>query len=352
MNQTKKISFFIGGMMRGGAERVISILANHYVDHGWDVDIVLLLYDREAEYELNKNIKIVKIVEKGNYIKAAPKWLYRIRKYLKRRKPDRIVSFIGRINIIVLTAKLGLKIKTIISERNDPKHDGRGILITKYGNLIYRTADRIVYQTKYEKSCFPKYLDKKGCIIVNPVTVKAEAHDTDYHSIVTAGRLLPQKNQKLLIEAVAKLKDKYSDIKLTIYGNGTLKDELLQRAEELGVQDNVSLPGNVIDIHERISTAGLFVMTSEFEGLSNALIEAMMIGLPCITTDYPGAEEVIENGVNGLVVQRGNVNELVDAIRKIFEDDSLKENIINNSIRESVKYRKHAVLKEWEQVIS
>ena len=93
-------------------------------------------------------------------------------------------------------------------------------------------------------------------------------------------------------------------------------------------------------------------MTSEFEGLSNALIEAMMIGLPCITTDYPGAEEVIKNGVNGLVVQRGNVNELVVAIRKIFEDDSLKENIINNSIRESKKYQKNAVLKEWEQVIS
>lgn len=346
-----KISFFIGGMTRGGAERVISILANHYSDLGWNVDIVLLLEDR-VDYILNDDINIVNMVIKGSYIKAAPKWLLNIRKYLKARKPDRIVSFVGRINILVLTAKLGLKIKTVISERNDPKHDGRGKLITTYGNLIYRTADCIVYQTQYEKSCFPKNLEKKSRIIVNPVSVKTQAHDTQKHCVVTAGRLLPQKNQALLIDAVSKLKDKYPDIHLTIYGDGNLKEQLESHVKRLGLEDNVNLPGNVQDLHERIASAEIFVMTSEFEGLSNALIEAMMIGLPCITTDYPGSDEVIKDGYNGLVTPRNDVRAMSEAIEKLFTNTDLKNEILVNSKTESKRYMSEEVLKKWDSVIS
>lgn len=345
-----KISFFIGEMSRGGAERVISILANHYSDLGWNVDIVLLLGNR-VDYILNDDINIVNMVNNENYIKAAPKWFWNIRKYLKTRKPDRIVSFVGRINILVLTAKLGLKIKTVISERNDPKHDGRGKLITMYGNMIYRTADHIVYQTQYEKSCFPKYLNKQGIVIANPISVSTRTHDTLRYHIVTAGRLAPQKNQILLIEAVARLKDKFPDIRLTIYGNGNLKETLENRAKELGVAEQIEFPGNVFDLHERIATAEVFVMASEFEGLSNALLEAMMIGLPCITTDYPGADEVIKDGYNGLVTPCDDVENMTKAIEKLFTDADLKDRILANSKIESKKYMSEEVLKKWDNVI-
>ena len=116
-----KISFFIGGMRRGGAERVISILANDYCQRGWDVDIVLLL-NNAVEYDLDSRINIVNITKKsGGYLKNAPRWLGGIRKYLKNRKPDRVVSFVGRINALVLTANIGLKLPVVVSERNDPK---------------------------------------------------------------------------------------------------------------------------------------------------------------------------------------------------------------------------------------
>lgn len=346
----KRITFFIGSLGRGGAERVISILANHYCNKGWNVDIALLL-DTKVGYELDERIRIIDLTECGNYVKAMPKWLIKIRKYIKTEHPDRIISFVGRINILVLTAKLGLKVKTIVSERNDPKHDGRGKAITFYTNLIYKNADAIIYQTQYEKSCFSKNLNNKGYIIPNPVSVNAHRKCLTKNRIVAAGRLLPQKNHSLLIDAVAKLKDEYPGISLYIYGDGALKTELENKVKSLNLSQIVYFPGNVVDLHEKISDAHVFVMSSEYEGLSNALIEAMMIGLPCITTDYPGADEVIQDGVNGLIVSRENIDELALGIKRIISDETLCESLRNGAKEASRKYDTDVVLRQWDEVI-
>ena len=121
-----RIAFFIGHMGAGGAERVISILANDYADKGWDVDIIMLLANR-VEHKLRPQIRTISLVGTSErYTKNAMSWLVRIRSYVKNEKPDRVVSFIGRINALVLTATIGMKVPVIVSERNDPKHDGRG----------------------------------------------------------------------------------------------------------------------------------------------------------------------------------------------------------------------------------
>ena len=346
-----KISFFIGDLGRGGAERVISIIANHFVRKGWNVDICLLL-DYKIGYDLNENISIVNLIEKdGSYFKRLPKWIKRIRHYLRIRNPDRVVSFIGRINVLVLCSALGLGIKTIVSERNDPKHDGRGRIMLSICNMVYHFADAIVFQTKYEKSCFSKSLSNKGYIIPNPVSVKTHNQSPVSKRIVTAGRLLPQKNHSLLIDAIAKLKDEYPDISLYIYGDGILRSELENKVKLLNLSQNVFLPGNIIDLHEKMADAHVFVMSSEYEGLSNSLIEAMMVGLPCITTDYPGADELIQDGVNGLVVSRGNVDEMVSAIMRIISDEVLCESLRKNAKEESHKYELDVVLRQWDEVI-
>ncbi len=346
----KKIAFVIGTMRRGGAERVISILANHFCKKGWNVDIILLM-NNQVGYELDEKIRIVDLSESGSYFKATPKWLKKIRNYIKAENPDRIVSFVGRINVLVLTAKLGLKVRTIVSERNDPKHDGRGKAITAYTNIIYKTADAIVYQTEYEKSCFSDSLDGKGYIIPNPVSVTAHRSETVQNKVVTAGRLLPQKNQALLIDAVAKLRKEYPDISLYIYGDGILRAELEEKVKSLDLSGNVFLPGNVVDLHERIADAHVFAMSSEFEGLSNALIEAMMIGLPCITTDYPGANELIHDGENGLMVPCGDVNEMANAIKRIISSDALCMALRQEAKIASAQYSFNEVLSQWDCVI-
>lgn len=346
----KKITFFIGSLGRGGAERVISILANHYCKKGWNVDIALLL-NTKVGYELEDKIRIVDLTECGSYVKAMPKWLIKIRRYIKSEHPDRIVSFVGRINLLVLTAKIGLNVKTIVSERNDPKHDGRGKAISFYTNLIYKKADAIVYQTEYEKSCFSKSLDEKGYIIPNPVSVNTYRKNITKYRVVTAGRLLPQKNHSLLIDAVAKLKDEYPNISLYIFGDGALKAELEDKVKSLNLSQNIFLPGNVVELHEKIADAHVFVMSSEYEGLSNALIEAMMIGLPCITTDYPGADELIQDGVNGLIVSRGNIDEMALAIKRIISDETICESLRNGAKEASRKYDTDLVLRQWDAII-
>jgi glycosyltransferase involved in cell wall biosynthesis len=169
--------------------------------------------------------------------------------------------------------------------------------------------------------------------------------------IVTAGRLIEQKNQKLLIEAFAKIRENHPQAVLKIYGDGHLKEELQNLIDRLGLYDVVELCGNVSDLHERTAGAKAFVLTSEFEGLSNALIEAMMLGIPCVTTDYPGAEELIKDKKNGLVVHRGDVDGLVDALDKLLNDMSLSDSLHENCLKEAENYKKEVVISRWEKII-
>lgn len=347
-----RIAFFIGSMGRGGAERVISILANEYADKGWDVDILMLLANR-VEYDLRPQINVLSLIGTStSYAKNALFWLTKIRKYVSTVKPDRVVSFIGRVNAVVLTATIGMKVPIIVSERNDPKHDGRGKAMLWYCNTIYHRAKAIVFQNKYERSCFNKSLESKGVIVPNPVQVSATKKcDGEEFVVATAGRLNHQKNHFMLIDAMELIHEKHPYVRCRIYGEGDLRNELQAYIDNKGLNEAVSLEGNCTDIHERLSECSMFVLTSEFEGLSNALIEAMMIGLPCVTTNYNGAEEIVRDGENGLIVGRGKANELADAIIQLLQNPSLRIAIIKKSQESAKEYMALSVLKKWKEVI-
>lgn len=117
-----------------------------------------------------------------------------------------------------------------------------------------------------------------------------------FKKIVTVGRLTVQKNQKLLIESFSEVLKKYPNIILEIYGDGEKREELKYIIKTLGVSNNVIFKGNILNVHEAIADAGLFVLSSDYEGLSNALMEAMMMGLPCISTTCAGSDELISDG--------------------------------------------------------
>ena len=214
-------------------------------------------------------------------------------------------------------------------------------------NWSYRRAKAVVYQTKYEKNCFSKKLTN-GIVIGNPVSVKVNPKKVERpFEIVTAGRLLPQKNQKMLIDAVAKLDN--ASIVLKIYGDGYLKEELQEQIKESKI--NANLCGNVSNLHERINGAGIFVLCSNFEGLSNALIEAMMLGMVCVSTNYPGANELIIDGENGLLVPCGDVDKLAYAINNIINNPQLREKLSDGAKRFSERYKEAAVMDQWDAVI-
>lgn len=346
-----KIAFFSGGMGAGGAERVISILANHFDSMGWNVDICVLL-NTLVQYKLHDNIRIVDITsKKHSYYLNTPDWLIRIRHYLIIHKPDIVISFIGRINALVLTAGIGLKIPIIVSERNDPHRDGRNCATRLICDMLYRRAAMVVFQTKYQRDCFSDAVKKHSCIIPNPVSV---SHKTDYRDnfrIVTVGRLCPQKNQSMLIRSIALINNDYPDVKVDIYGEGPLKEYLENQVKKYDLDRVVQLKGCIAEIHKSICSATIFVLTSDYEGTPNALIEAMMLGIPCICTDFPGANEIIKNGINGLIVPRQDPLALANALKKMFDNYLLYNSIIQNLPKSVVQYQVSNVVKVWNKLL-
>lgn len=347
-----KIAFFVGSMVRGGAERVISILANYYYENNWQVDIIMLL-DSGVGYRLDEGINLIDCTERGGtYYQRLPKWMFRVRKYVKSARPDRIVSFIGRINLLVLTACMGIDIPIIVSERNDPMHDGRRKLMRMLCGLSYMRADAIIFQTKYQQSCFSQRYTNKSYIIGNPISVEAGRELQRKMELVSVGRLSPQKNHEMLICAVKKLVNFYPDIHVKIFGEGELRSKLQTMITQFGVAKNVELCGSVTDVHKQMASATVFIQTSNYEGLSNALLEAMTLGLACISTNYPGVNEIITNGRNGIIVPCGDVNALCNCIQEIFQDEEYCKMLSENATESAKRFQKKCILKQWSDVIN
>lgn len=347
----KRITFVIGGMTRGGAERVISILANQYVSLGWKVDIVMLLLDK-VEYKLDKNIRLINMTcKKNKRFFQILRWLDSFRKYVVKSEPDIIVSFVARINLIVLFSTIGINRKIVISERNDPAMDGRSVIVDFATKVLYKRATRIIFQTERALNYFPKELQKNGVIIPNPISVQAEALLQCNHKIVSVGRLAPQKNQKMLIDAFSEVSRKYPEYTLWIYGEGELREELEQEIQNKNLQSRVFLPGNTPNIHESIADAEIFVLSSDYEGLSNALLEAMMMGLPCISTDCAGSDEYIRNGDNGILVPVGDTVKIAEAMIMFIEDKELREKIGKRGKETVKKCERDFVMEQWKNAI-
>jgi glycosyltransferase involved in cell wall biosynthesis len=349
--ESKRIVFLIGSMGKGGAERVISVLANSYAAKGWKVDILLLL-NSICEYQLNKNINLIPICnENKSRLAQLPKWLFGIRKYVKENKPDKIVSFIARINIITIIACLGLNRSIIISERNDPRADGRSIFVRFGTHLLYPLVNKIVFQTKWAQSCFSSRIQKKSVVIPNPIQVTTKASKIKEKKIVAVGRLVEQKNHAMLIRAFKKVHEKFPDYKLYIYGEGKLRNTLQEQIKDLKLTDAVFLPGNVTSIHESIADAEMFVLSSDYEGLSNALLEAMMMGLPCISTNCAGSNEIISNNYNGILVSVDDEEQLSKAICDLINDKEKAFSLSQNAKRTLCSMNIDKVISLWEKAI-
>lgn len=349
----KKIVLFTGSMGRGGAERVISILSNYLSERGWDVTIIMLLHDITDGYSLDERVKIINFLPKSPI--STPKKILRniklVRAYIKKEKPDVAVSFMAQNILISGIACRGLNIKFIASERIDPAKVKRNMAYKKVLENIYRKANKVIFQTKRAKEYFNTEIQKNSVIIGNPVSVSCLAEDNPKKKIVTAGRLTTQKNHKMLIEAFGQLAGKYSDYCLEIYGEGPCREELEKQIQEKGLHERVFLKGSSNKLHECICDSQIFVLSSDFEGLSNALIEAMMMGIPCISTDCAGSDEVIENGKNGLLVPVGNGQELRNAIEKLIEDADLRKKISENGKKRAEIFKTENIIEKWMDVI-
>lgn len=330
-----KITFIIGIMGNGGAERVISILSDIFVKKDYQVSIITI-YGDKIDYKLNSKVKHIPI-------KCSSKWrLFRsiercifLRKYYINQKPDVVISFLADVNIHSLIAGLFTNTKIIVSERNDPNQDPKNRLIRKIRNIVYRRADGLVYQTPDAKRYF-RYLSKKNNVIIpNPIkdNLPFPYRGERKKEIVTACRLSQQKNLVMMIDAFNIIQNIYKEYKLIIYGEGPLREKLEQYIEEKGLREKVFLPGFSKNLHYDMLKAKMFVISSNYEGISNSMLEALAIGLPVIATDCPigGSRIFIKNGFNGVLVNIGDTKAMAEAMINIIENDQYSKKLSSNA---------------------
>ena len=345
--QLPKIMFITASVNRGGASRVISILANHYAAINWKVDFVVKETIIKG-YQLHRNVKVIECGKEGKEHGYA--FYRRLREIVKEENPDVVVSFLTIVNFYAIAACLG-KRRLIISERNDPKLSASRwhFLLSK---ILYPFADGIVFQSHKVMDYYNGIVRRKGTVILNPIEVSCIKDDkAEEKKIVTAGRFVGQKNHALLIDSFAEIKKCHSAYQLYIYGDGDLRSEYEAQLSKLEIKDAVHLPGNVSNIHEKMKDAQIFVISSDYEVLSNSLLEAMAMGLACVSTRSGGAEEIISDYQNGLLVDVGNKDELVKAIEKLICDEDLRKRIQEEAIQTSQRFLKENIIHEWETMI-
>ena len=330
----KHVLFAIGSLRGGGAERVVSVWASALAEKGYDVSVIV--YSRqENEYPVHDNVKIYPIAtsEKESNDISVFERLKRFRRTLKKMKPDVVISFLPIMQIYVALASVGLRIPRVETVRINPWR--AGILKSSYSKLwrwCFNSGNAVILQSEDQKDFFKKSVQEKCVVIPNPINHKyveneKMLYDSTSHRIVAAGRLAEQKNYTMMIDAIKTVSQEYEDVLLEIYGEGDLEDSLCRYIEEKGLQNNIILKGRSNELYNVYKSADIYLLSSDYEGMPNALAEAMACGLPCISTNCKtGPRDLIDDGKNGFLVECGNAEEMAKKIKLIFSmtDDELK----------------------------
>jgi len=350
-----KIIFMIDNMNGfGGAQRVISSLANEASKNNVQVLLILTGDSIISVYELNKEIEISCYeTEKSKWKSKIGKIVY-IRSKIKKFKPTIIIPFLTMVNIMAIIASFGLNIPLLLSERNDP--DKCSKLEKILSRFLYRFSNGIVVQTEEISKKISSFYRKKIYIIPNPIT-ETNFVKKDYSQkkrIIAVGRLNEQKNYPLMIEAFSELLKEHPEYILEIFGIGILEEKLKNLVISKGLSNSIMFFGNVKNIIEVEIAADFFLMTSNYEGMPNALAEAMSIGLPCISTncDGGGAANLIVTGENGQLIEKGNINQLLVAMEKYVKDVTFAEKMGKNAKEITKQLNVKMIMSMWYSVFT
>ena len=325
----KKICIAIHGLSHAGAERVAVAWANYLTRHGHDV-FMLIYAGGDDSYVLDKRVRIVSIATTQEAFFAMPVWkrLWEIRKIIRREAPQTLISFLPRMQLNMLLATIGLRIERIETIRNNPWVDKDVGKRRFLWNLCFRRADKIILQTTEQSEYFDLVTRKKCTVISNPIAKEFISGRKEYSEkvqrFVAVGRLSAQKNYAVMIQAFALAVADDPNYTLDIYGMGSSEamDSIRSLIAQLRLADRVRLCGWTGNISELLQQYDAFLMSSDYEGMPNALAEAMVSGLVCVSTNCrTGPKDMIEHGKNGYLIPVGDIDAYAEGIKTVLKMD-------------------------------
>lgn len=350
-----KIVIHVDSLRRDGAERVSVNLAKYLTAHGVCCTLVT---ERVAdfEYDCPEGVERISLGVHGNKYAHYLGNVVKFRRILKDLKPDMLLVMDTPGCLLAIPAARGLGLKSVVSERNDPTHFPGKAIVARVARYLMSKADGFVFQTEDAADFYNNFAKDRCAVIPNPLFVAdlpTPIEGEREHEIVAAGRLTSQKNQELLINAFSCVHPDFPGWTLRIYGEGELRETLEKQIEKLKLGGNVALPGNKPDLLDRIKTASVFVMPSDFEGMPNALLEAMSLGLACISTDCPigGPRAVIESGQNGILTKVGDIGELEAALRMLLEDEEKRRKLAQSAVGIRKRLDSDVICRQWQNYL-
>lgn len=359
-----RLTLIITSLGAGGAERVLTSLANDWVGRNHVVDILTLAApDHQSHYALDNRITVNNLNltrDSSSTVKAVMANIRRVRalrKAISATKPDVVISFIDQTNVLSLLACMGLKIPVVVSERIHPAYHPIGRFWTILRSITYPMAARIVVQTESAAQYFSKKLRNQITIIANPVNQASTAKQSveanpKTHVLLAMGRLHRQKGFDLLLEAFSKIHVDLPEWHLCIYGEGEERTQLEQLTQRLEIKNKVSLPGITSQPELEFDRADCFILSSRYEGFPNVLLEAMSHGLPVIAFACPGGpSEIITHGNNGLLAEPENTEALSAQIKELLTNPELQKKLGTAARSVAEDYSLKHISNQWLNLI-
>jgi glycosyltransferase involved in cell wall biosynthesis len=361
-----KVCFIIWALTAAGAERVLSFLANGWAQKGWDVVILTTDSDQAIPfYPLMDSIELRQLnllKESHSFFSALNNNIIRVRTLrsaIKEVRPDVLISFLDTTNSLTIMATRGLGIPVIISERTDPSRRSLGPVWGAIRDFTYPLAELVVFQSQAVLDWFPSRVRARGIVIPNPVPPPPPPPPSmdpptsgSVLRIVSMGRLAPVKGFDVLIKAFKMASDRVPHWHLVIWGEGPDRHSLERMVDKLGMAEQISFPGITDRPYDILRNADIFVLSSHAEGFPNALAEAMACGLPVISTRFGGAvDDIITNGVDGIVVPPGNPEELADSMVHMMANPTERARLGEQALRIVERFSMERVLGMWEEAV-
>lgn len=356
----RKICLVTEALGAGGAERVMSLLASHWVAAGWDVSICT--FDRPGDivyHALDDRVKLLRLGnlddDAGGRLLQIGQRIIKLREVLREQRPHVTLSFLTKINAQTLAATLGTKLKVVACERNNPARQKAHPLWNRALGLLLLRADALVMQTSRALDQAPSLVRGRAVVIPNPILkpdVVISHPMRPPNRLVAVGRLTPQKGFDLLIKAFARIAPRHGDWVLDIWGDGAEREQLQLQIETAGLSDRVFLRGTSAQQGGWAKDASAFVLPSRWEGFPNVLGEAMACGLPTVAFNCAfGPREMIQHGYDGLLVEPESVPALARALDRLLGEEPLRHTLGQNASRSARRFAPEHVAAQWDELV-